>query len=142
MQGIRVRWTDHQRSSEGPKADAQLDDKGQGTPESSNGNRATLEWRTKITIKLTLKLLLDTDQPVSEEDLNVVINSGLLEGDYYLRLSYLDKPRDLRDVRYVGMRIIMVWVFRTGVQGGFADRIRGQIQEAYDEEELYSTVQG
>ena len=37
---------------------------------------------------------------------------------------------------------IMVWVFRTGVQGGFADRIRGQIQEADDEEELYSTVQG
>ena len=40
------------------------------------------------------------------------------------------------------IRGIMVWVFRTGVQGGFADRIRGQIQEAYDEEELYSTVQG
>ncbi len=35
----------------------------------------------------------------------------------------------------------MVWVFRTGVQGGSADRIRGLIQEADDEEELYSTVQ-
>ena len=36
----------------------------------------------------------------------------------------------------------MVWDFGTGAQGGFADRIRGSIQEASHAEELYVEIQG
>ena len=41
----------------------------------------------------------------------------------------------------ISAQFIMVWGFWTGVQGGSADRIRGPIQEADHEEELYGAVQ-